>query len=306
MLFERHHLLLNLLDALGGEAGHLDFQKWLLLYTREYETAPTYDFVPYKFGGFSFSSYADKRRLIAHGFLADEDQKWRLTDAGRAAVRRTGAQRERVDRFCRRYGTLHGTPLIALTYRKFPFFAIRSEILDSVLPAAERDLVNAARPPTHGSGLVTIGYEGKSLEAYLNQLLREGVTVLCDVRCNPLSRKYGFSKGTLSKSCEGVGIRYVHLPELGIASDRRRGLRTQADYDALFADYKRNDLTRQGATLDRIAAWIRQDGERVALTCYELRPQQCHRHCVTEVLVERLSGRQEIRHLEKPCPGNVS
>lgn len=44
-------------------------------------------------------------------------------------------------------------------------------------------------------------------------------------------------KGTLSKACEGVGIRYEHLPELGIASDERRNLETQADYDALFAQY---------------------------------------------------------------------
>ncbi|MBI3986834.1 MAG: DUF488 domain-containing protein [Lentisphaerae bacterium] len=307
MLFERQHLLLSLLYALGGEAGNLDFQKWLLLYTRECEATPTYEFVPYKFGGFSFSSYADKRRLIARGLLENDDQKWRLTDSGRTAVRRKGEQRERVDRFCRRYGTMCGTPLIALTYRKFPFFAIRSEILESVLPTvAERDPVNAARPPKRDPGLVTIGYEGKSLEAYLNQLLREGVTVLCDVRRNPLSRKYGFSKGTLGKGCEGVGIRYEHLPELGIASDRRRALNSQADYDALFAEYKRDDLTRQGAALDRIAAWIQKDGERVALTCYELHPQQCHRHCVAAALAPLLPGRADIRHLEEPCPGNAS
>ncbi|WP_348602891.1 DUF488 family protein [Bartonella tribocorum] len=40
----------------------------------------------------------------------------------------------------------------------------------------------------------TIGYEGKSLENYLNCLLENNIKILCDVRKNPISRKYGFSK----------------------------------------------------------------------------------------------------------------
>ena len=135
-----------------------------------------------------------------------------------------------------------------------------------------------------GPGLVTIGYEGRSLESYLNALLRDSVTLLCDVRRNPLSRKYGFSKSTLSKACEHVGLRYEHLPELGIASEERQALKTQADYDALFAVYERDQLPRQTAALARIRGWIEQDGQRVALTCFEAVPCQCHRHCVAEAL----------------------
>ena len=84
MLFERQRLLLTLLDAVGEPVGHTDFQKLLFLYTRECETAPSYDFVPYKFGAFSFTSYADKRKLIAEGLLAEDDQNWKLpTGRGR-------------------------------------------------------------------------------------------------------------------------------------------------------------------------------------------------------------------------------
>jgi len=127
-------------------------------------------------------------------------------------------------------------------------------------------------------------------------LLKSGVTVLCDVRRNPLSRKYGFSKRTLSSSCEGVGIRYEHLPELGIDGQRRRELETQADYDALFADYERDDLPKQKKALDRITTWVKK-GERVALTCYENQPHQCHRHCVAEAL-ERIAHRDwRVEHL---------
>jgi hypothetical protein len=284
MLFERHRLLLTLLDALRVPVSNTDFQKLLFFYTQECEKTPSYDFVPYQFGGFSFTSYADKRRLTAAGLLAQNDQLWELTDFGRKTARREAVVPLVVAGFCRRLGNLRGNALIAEQYRKHPYYAARSEIVETVLPDAElRRRVAEARPAKGKPGLVTIGYEGKSLEHYLNQLLRDGVTVLCDVRRNPLSRKYGFSKSTLSKACEGVGIHYEHLPELGIDSEERRDLKMQADYDALFAAYERKTLPHQKAALTKIRDWVKT-GERVALTCYELLPHQCHRHCVAEAL----------------------
>jgi hypothetical protein len=285
MLFDRQRLLLTLLDALGEPVAHTDFQKLLFLYTQEWESAPSYDFVPYRYGGFSFTSYADKRRLIERGLLEADDQHWVLSETGRSAVRPEGQRTPGVARFARQYSRLRGDALIAEVYRRHPYYATRSEIVERVLPKIEdRAKVVAARPPRSKPGLVTIGYEGKTLERYLNQLLRASVTLLCDVRRNPLSRKYGFAKSTLSKACEGVGIRYEHLPELGIASEERRELKTQADYDALFVVYERDSLPRQDAALAKIRQWIEQDGCRVALTCYEAQPCQCHRHCVAEAL----------------------
>ncbi len=187
---------------------------------------------------------------------------------------------------------------MAETYRRYPYYAIRSEIAERVLAGDPAALarIDAERPPATRPGLATIGYEGRSLERYLNLLLLDGVTLLCDVRRNPLSRKYGFSKRALAAGCEAIGIRYAHLPELGIASEERRDLRTQADYDALFARYEREHLPNQGAALTRITQWI-ESGERVALTCYERHPQQCHRHCVSYALQPILSGNRDIVHL---------
>jgi len=284
MLFDRQRRLLALVDVLGGDVGGLDFQKLLFLYCQE-EAAPTYEFVPYRYGGFSFSSYADKRRLIERGLLENEERAWQLTEAGRAAARVAPSTKEQMGRFARRHARLRGDALVAEAYRRHPYYATRSEMVERVLTgdAAALAAVRAARPTVGKPGVCTVGYEGRSLEGYLNQLIREGVTLLCDVRRNPLSRKYGFSKKTLAKGCEGVGLRYEHLPDLGIASEDRRGLKVQADYDALFAVYKRESLPRQGAALARIRAWV-EDGERVALTCFELLPEQCHRHCVAAAL----------------------
>jgi len=296
MLFERQRVLLTLLDALGGKCAPTDFQKLLFLYTRE-ETPPSYEFVPYRFGCFSFTSYADKRKLIGEGILADDEQEWRLTDQGRGVARTKAVTPLLAGRFSRAHAALRGNDLVAEVYRRFPYYATRSEIADKVLSKrSERERVEQARPAQTAAGLLTIGYEGKCLETYLNQLLREGVTLLCDVRRNPLSRKYGFSKSTLSHACDGVGIRYEHLPQLGIASEERRELNTQADYDALFVDYKLHSLPAQTESLAKIQSWI-SAGERVALTCFELHPHQCHRHCVAEALESGRRGKWKAVHL---------
>lgn len=296
MLFERQRQLLTLLDALGGTAGNLDFQKLLFLYCQEPDSGSPYDFVPYKLGAFSFTSYADRRKLIERGFLADDEQQWQLTDDGRKAIDFT--QDLLLTAFAQRVRGTRGEALVAETYRRFPYYATRSEIANRVLrgDVAALARIEAARPVTKLAAVSTIGYEGRSLECYLNELLRSGVTLLCDVRRNPISRKYGFSKNTLSNSCEGVGVHYEHLPELGIASEQRQSLETQAAYDALFAEYERMSLPKQTTSLAKIAGWILA-GERVALTCYELLPQQCHRHCVAEALQNELGKGYTTKHL---------
>lgn len=99
------------------------------------------------------------------------------------------------------------------------------------------------------------------------------------VASSPQLFKYGFSKRTLARACEGVGIRYGHLPELGIESRRRKGLKTPSDFEALLSAYKRSILPKEEAALPTIRAWLRS-GDAVALTCFERDAEQCHRHCV--------------------------
>lgn len=287
MMIERRKHALVLLDALGGEAGRRDFQKLLFLYCRE-TPLPPYEFVPYRFGAYSFTANSDMEGLVREGHAEADDRHWRVTAAGRKAVSAMGGLRTRAAQFAGRTTRARGDALMAETYRLAPYYAGRSEMAGRLFrdhPAALAE-IEAARQPRGPAGLCTIGYEGRTPEAYFNTLIRNGVSLLCDVRRNPLSRKPGFSKKALAGACEGCGLRYEHLPELGIASEERRNLKTQSDYDHLFAGYSRETLPRQGAALDRILAWIRV-GERVALTCFEKLPAQCHRHCVGEELRRR-------------------
>src|SRR5690606_4994333 len=101
-----------------------------------------------------------------------------------------------------------------------------------------------------------IGYEGLSLETYLNKIIQNGGTLLCDVRANPHSRKFGFAKKALSRACAEVGIQYEHFPELGIPSEDRKGLAPKDDYQVLFAAYEKDHLPRQMDSLDRIREFV--------------------------------------------------
>ena len=291
-LYSRQRLLLGLLDAIGGDVSNTDFQKLLFLYCKEHSANTAtgnhrgrYDSVPYRYGAFSFTCYADRRRLMEWGLIADDDQKWVLTDDGSKIARES--ENDSIRAFANRNRSLRGDALVADTYRRYPYFAIRSEIADQILrdDRSTLDRIEAARPRTTPSRLFTIGYEGRTLESYLNLLIREGVTLLCDVRRNAISRKYGFSKSTLEGACSGVGIRYEHLPELGIESRRRRGLKTEAEFKNLFKTYEQTILPNRGDALGRIRAWLRS-GESVALTCFELEAGLCHRHCVADALEE--------------------
>lgn len=261
---ERQRQLLLLLDALGGGASDRDFATLLFLYCQESAAGALYEFVPGPASPRSFTAGADRHKLIERGLLTPAEDEWQLAREGRTAV---GQAHDLVlDAFVRRE-TLRGDALAADVYRRFPEFA-----------------PGHVHQDTSTAPLSTIGYEGRSLEGYLNLLLRSGVTLLCDVRRNPFSRKWGFSKNTLAMGCEAVGIRYENLPELGIAAEKRHAVESEQDRDALFADYERYTLPQASAAIDRIRDWIGA-GERVALTCYELDPMDCHRSRLAAAVV---------------------
>ena len=132
------------------------------------------------------------------------------------------------------------------------------------------------------TGIVTLGYEGRKLDQFLKILKGNNVRRLIDVRNNPFSLKPGFSKNQLEKSLEANGVSYMHLPELGIESRRRKNL-TKEGLTLLFQSYER-ELDAKKTVLDRIKDLARK--EKVALMCYEADVADCHRG----VIARRLRG----------------
>ena len=125
------------------------------------------------------------------------------------------------------------------------------------------------------SRIFTIGYEGVSMEKFLWKLRETGIRRIIDVRCNPISRKPGFSKTALRNKLNEAGIEYVHIPTLGIPSSLRKSLQTDADYSALFAHYESQILPNAAAPVAEAVALIEE--MPTALLCFENDPQHCHR-----------------------------
>jgi hypothetical protein len=292
MINYRQKTLLGLLGAFGGRLPSMDFQKYLFLYTQEFQKEPSFEFVPYKFGSFSFQSYADKRRLIEIGALADSDD-WRLQIGFNSEDLFEG---DNYRRCYDKYSNVKGEKLIQDIYRRYPYYAINSEIAARIMSKKEIDAIEAERPADASMCFFTIGYEGAMLEGYLNRLIKNNVRLLVDVRRNPLSRKYGFSKKTLSETVKKLGMEYVHIPELGIASEKRQGLNSQADYDRLFDSYERHELRENKRALEQLFGMF-LDRKRIAITCFEAHVCMCHRGRVANALSHFPGWQYSIRHI---------
>jgi uncharacterized protein (DUF488 family) len=129
----------------------------------------------------------------------------------------------------------------------------------------------------------SIGYEGKTIDTYIDTLLNNGVKVLVDVRNNPLSRKPGFSKTAFRNCLEKAGIKYFHIPELGVPRQYRKDLGSKESYQALFEYYEKEILSQNKESIEKIEKLI-LEYTCIALTCFEADYLTCHRHKITEYL----------------------
>ena len=119
---------------------------------------------------------------------------------------------------------------------------------------------------------------------YINKLIVNDIKVLCDVRKNSYSQKWGFSKATLQDACEKVGIKFIHIPQLGIESSERQELNGIADYKRLFASYETTTLVENNTSFLDLSAIVNTN-KRVALTCFEKDVQMCHRGVIASQLM---------------------
>lgn len=141
------------------------------------------------------------------------------------------------------------------------------------------------------NALVSLGYEGRTVDELIAQLLEEHVRVLVDVRMTPLSRKPGMSKRKLSAALDEVGIRYVHLRALGNPKDNRAPFR--AGDPASRAAFRRLLGRGEGAAAMQQVTEL-ASGEVVALLCFEREQAACHRHVVIDELCQSNPGLELI------------
>lgn len=294
-MFYRRKIILALLQLFDGQLDKIRLQKLLFLFANKQAKAE-YDFIPYKFGCYSYSANADMTAMVTRNFLNEDEKTFEKKDNIDYLKQLKPADLKLLQEVKAHYGKMSANALMKHTYINFPFYAIRSEVAESILTNVELEKVANARPHGDKTVLFTIGYEGISLEEYLVRLLKNDVRVLVDVRNSAMSMKYGFNKNQLKKYCANLGIEYVHIPEVGIQSDQRQELNTQSDYDKLFINYRENNLSKTTDYQNKILELLKER-KRIALTCFEANICQCHRKHLAEA-IENLQGFEyEVKHI---------
>ena len=297
VLYYRRRVLFSILKRDGGQTMKIRLQKLLFLFTQGQEQ-PAYHFLPCQYGCYSFQAAQDAKILAGrYGILTADEQGYSLNPRHMQAeyFRLKEGDRQQLEDTFQQYGHLGKNALIRESYKQHPWYAIHSELLAQPDFADLRALVAGQRPETDEETpvLYTTGYEGDSIERYMARLMKNGISVLLDVRRNPCSMKYGFSRNQLQHIAQACKIRYLSVPELGVEKSRRRHLVSRLDYDALFAEY-RASLAQKEDALQRVEEVLHKHS-RVVLSCFEKSQKMCHRGVLAQAIKTRCGV--SVKHL---------
>ena len=292
-MLNRQRIILALLAQAPGPLSRTRLVKLLFLIRHETPLAhlPSfYDFVPYKDGPFSFALYRDMQILKESGYIQTDSQV-------ALSIQNLNKVRHEIDRLpstiiCAitclidKYGKTSQDALVEMVYHKYPWFTLNSELVEHNV-----DAINYV--PETQPAIYTAGYEGRSIDSFLNNILKHGIKNVIDVRANPISRKYGFAKSQLRHLCGKLDLGYHPVPSLGIPSKNRVGLGDHVSYQCLLDWYEHSMLPSR---LDEVAALGYHMGETPsALVCFEEDVECCHRSRLAKAVANASS--LEVTHL---------
>ena len=143
----------------------------------------------------------------------------------------------------------------------------------------------------------TIGYEGASLDDFINTLRQSGIRHVLDIRDRPLSRKPGFSKRGFSAALIEASIAYTHLQPLGDPKLGREAMRAgrREDFERIFSAH----MERPEAVVSLQQAINLAKHTSAVLLCFEADHRCCHRRIVAQRMA-RL-GSFAVRNLAMSC-----
>ena len=296
MLFYRHKIILALLQEFGGNLEKIHLQKFLFLFSQE-QAEKIYDFVPYNYGCFSYTANNDLLSMEQKEICSETDkhivlnkQETNYFDLLKEADKKI------LLKIKKQFGNMSADDLMRHTYINYPYWATKSKKAKELLTKDEFQKIQSYIPKQDEITLLTIGYEGISLEEYFNRLIKSNVKVLIDVRSNAYSMKYGFSRHHLIKRCNELNIEYLHFSDVGIISEKRQELNTQSDYENLFAEYRKNVLAKTQNTQNKIIELLKQK-RRIALTCFEKDINCCHRKHLAEKISQLPQFNYKLEHI---------
>ncbi len=235
---------------------------------------PPYDFVPYHYGPFSFTLYRDLWNLRRGGRIESGNADAAYVPAEGKACASAGFEalswdtRQAIGEVVCENGAMPNDDLLRSVYSRFPWYATLSRRKDLLPPTPT--IRPVAKPAVY-----TIGYEGKSVDQLFDSLLRRGIQAIADVRRNPMSRKYGFSKKALRSIAAKLKLSYTHFPKLGIPTEERKGLSDPESYAALLDRYEQTMLPQGSESALLLSTDL--SNCPTALLCMEADPSFCHR-----------------------------
>jgi uncharacterized protein (DUF488 family) len=269
----RQKILLLMLHFARRPVQRIELMKWCFLLRHESGTeggSSFYDFVPYKYGPFSFALNQEVEKLQSMNYiLSHGDRAWELNPnlASDPAGIKSVIERE-VETIVRKFGHRSSNELLDYVYRGHPAFTVNSE------------RQKLAMRPKAGVAVYTAGYEGVSIDGFLNLLVKSGIEQLIDVRSNPISRRYGFHKSTLKHLSGRLDIEYFHFAELGIKSEIRQLFPADGDRENMFDEYEYTSLKNEMNAVKIVSELV--SVRPSVLVCMEDDPLNCHRSRLAE------------------------
>lgn len=261
----RQRVLVEFLRRADRPVGKIELMKWAFLLKMDSPSgggSAFYEFVPYKFGPYSFGLNREAEEMIKSEIFTATENEWFLVPK----VEQPALPREIVTD-------------IAGIVRQFKNVSLNT-LLDCVYESHKEYTVNSTREKlaprrVAEPAIYTVGYEGRHLDGLLDVLVQNGIGQLIDVRRNPISRRFGFHKSTLTSHCKSLDIAYSHRPELGIASEERSHLAASRDYAELFSRYERETLVTRQSDVQKVAGVMNRGA--AAIMCMEYDACECHR-----------------------------
>ena len=279
MIYRRQKILLTILLAKHSKVSKIQLMKWLFLLRKETVLSKMngfYDFLPYKYGPYSFTVQRDLDEMQRLGLIR-QDKKFIWCESVGIGKKYTCIPKSILDSISNtmsRYGNLDPDKLINYVYARYPWYAMKSKIRKTTNP------ISQPAPPA----IYTIGYEGLSIDGFFDLTLQKGLKTVIDVRYNPTSRKYGYSKNGFSRLCDKLCIQYYNFPQLGIPPDYRININgfSRHDYQKLWNFYEREILNLQPSAKEDVIQIIQRKPSTIL--CFEKEPEKCHRNRLSTIL----------------------
>lgn len=272
ILTNKQKVLLYLVDELGrlGRFSRFMVEKNLFLLKKEENIEKSikfYNFFPYRFGPFSNMSYMDLNNLRSKGYLEGDERHPKLSGKAKETIKRLELGiKNKVKHTIERFDS--DNDIKRHVYKKYPEYTVKSET-----PTIKND----KKEPK----IFTIGYEGKDIDLFLDLLIKNDVKVLVDVRRNPFSMNFSFTKSKLKDYLVKIGIEYMNIPELGIEGSQRKNIDSKDGYKRLFEEYSAQ-LVHKEKEINRII--LLGNKKRIALMCFEENKDMCHRGIIAKYL----------------------